>query len=99
MNGLVVTRCQCGAITVSCNEFSNSMTYKTFTSEFPQLVGLEEENIYCNCNHCVNNWGLDLCGCGSGEPVGECDGGFSDCRNKIPAQIKMEQREFVGWRT
>ena len=27
------------------------------------------------CNHCCNHWGLDLCECGSGEPVGECECG------------------------
>lgn len=29
---------------------------------------------YC-CDHCVNHWGIDLCGCGSGQKVGKCECG------------------------
>jgi hypothetical protein len=37
-------------------------------------------NGFYNCNHCVNHWGLDLCKCGSGDPVGSCE--WEDCEFK-----------------
>lgn len=88
-------KCQCGAITVDGDGFSNSMTLKTFNKEFPELTIADNE--YCNCNHCVNHWGIDLCGCGSGEPVGQCDGGFHECENNIASQEKCKQKPFIGW--
>ena len=33
---LTVTKCQCGAITVNGEDFSNSMTEETFEKEFPE---------------------------------------------------------------
>lgn len=90
------TKCQCGAITVDGDDFSNSMTEATFQREFPNVP--IRQQVYCNCNHCVNHWGIDLCGCGSGEPVGQCDGDFEHCLNNIPAQHKHEQRAAMGWR-
>lgn len=94
---MTATKCDCGAVTVSCDEprFSNSMTMDTFLKEFPNIP-LEDE-MFCNCNHCVNHWGLDLCGCGSGEPVGECGEGYDECKNNIPSQVKCQEKPFVGW--
>lgn len=95
---IIVTQCECGAINVCSDDFSNSMSEETFNKEFPELTDKIEENTFYNCDHCVNHWGIDLCGCGSGEPVGECDGNFEECKNNIPAQMKMEQKPFIGWR-
>lgn len=36
------------------------------------------------CDHCVNHFGLDLCGCGSGNPFGKCDEYLPEC--SIPMQ-------------
>lgn len=41
------------------------------------LKGCEDD--YWNCNHCVNHWGLDLCACGSGEYVDECQENTAYC--------------------
>lgn len=90
-------QCQCGAVTVIGQDFDNSMTLKTFRAEFPG-VRLQRKNKYSNCNHCVNHWGIDLCGCGSGEPVGKCDGGYTECKNNIPAQEKGIMKRSFGWR-
>lgn len=90
-------QCQCGAVTVDGDDFSNSMTLATFRREFPG-VRLPRGNKYHNCNHCVNHWGIDLCGCGSGEPVGECDGEFEECKNSIPTQTKGEMKRSALWR-
>jgi hypothetical protein len=73
-----VYRCECGAITVEGDDFSNSMTEKIFRKEFPGLKAPKKAD-WCNCNHCVNHWGIDLCGCGSGKPVGKCEGDFQEC--------------------
>ena len=93
---LLATKCHCGAITVQGTDFSNSMSEETFEREFAGVS--VSENIYCHCDHCVNHWGIDLCGCGSGQPVGDCDNGLHECINNIPAQVKFGQKPFIGWR-
>lgn len=69
-----VIKCACGAITlIFDNGASNSMYLDTFnklsidTSKAKHLP-----DSYC-CNHCVNHWGIDLCQCGSGLRVEECE--------------------------
>lgn len=82
---VLATKCNCEAITVSEDvgaehKFSNSMTQETFDELFAGKFEFEWMNeTYC-CNHCVNKWGLDLCKCGSGDPVGECE--WEDCEFK-----------------
>ena len=93
-----IVKCSCGAITVIFdNGADNSMTEETFKKEFGKdpITTLDD---YGNCNHCVNRWGIDLCGCGSGEEVGKCDGGFEDCKAGTPAQHLEQSKEFIGWR-
>ena len=92
---LTATKCQCGAITVSDDNFDNSMTEAVFLDEYPDLQ--LEENIFCNCNHCVNHWGVDLCACGSGEPVGECSGELAECKAGLAAQTRGERKKSFGW--
>lgn len=46
---------------------------------FPELakfisLHLCNHQSYC-CDHCVNHWGIGLCGCGSGQKVGKCECG------------------------
>ena len=97
MKHLIASKCNCGAITISDREgtFSNSMRPSFFKNFFKgKNIRFSWKKIYC-CDHCVNYWGLDLCGCGSGEKVGKCDFGYSECINKEPSQIFMEQRKFI----
>ncbi len=82
---MIVVKCECGAITINNDEGDWSMTVETFEREFPDLEQPTRPQ-YGNCNHCVNHWGIDLCGCGSGEPVGECDGDFDQCKTAEPFQ-------------
>jgi len=76
------TKCNCGAITIdtvvgSDNKNSCSMTQESFDRLCKGKYSFEWMNeCYC-CNHCVNHWGVDLCECGSGDPVGECE--WEDC--------------------
>ncbi len=82
------TKCQCGAITVDVNGGNFSMTAEDFEKNFPgTFAGDLPEECYC-CNYCANHWGIDLCGCGSGEKFGECSNDYPECR--VPAQ-DMEQ--------
>jgi hypothetical protein len=65
-------KCSCGAITVTTEEGDFSMSSETFDKKYPDRFSGDVEALYHNCNHCVNHWGIDLCGCGCGEPFGEC---------------------------
>lgn len=89
-------KCACGAITVIDEDGTDySMPEETFMELFPYQ---EITGSYCNCNYCVNHWGIDLCGCGSGEKVGECTNGYEECKNHIPAQELGMKKERVLWR-
>lgn len=80
------SKCDCGAVTVFTDGLNYSCKQENLKRFFP---GIDLRKIqryqksYC-CDHCVNRYGLDLCGCGSGEIFGECDAGFDEC--KIPMQ-------------
>jgi len=70
-----------------------SMPEDQFQKHFPN-VDLEKDKYGC-CDYCVNHWGIDLCGCGSGQKVGECDGDFYECRHNIPAQTLDDIQNFL----
>lgn len=82
--------CSCGALTFNMsNGSSYSVQKRNLKKFFPDLdlrtlKGKKMQDCFC-CNHCVNHYGLDLCGCGSGEPFGKCENGFEEC--KIPMQL------------
>ena len=89
-----VVACSCGAITITTPEGQYSMSAETFLARY----GFEIQNTpYSNCDHCVNNWGTDLCACGSGMPVDECDEGHAVCGT--PAQNIEEgiTKPTGGW--
>lgn len=78
-------RCKCGAITLwfEGNRIGNAMYQETFDKLGLSLDGAEQlPDSYC-CDHCVNHWGIDLCECGSGERVGECDCGSTNARYEL----------------
>ena len=76
------TTCVCGAATVTLdNGDSFSMPREELDKHFPGIV---ISNEYGSCDYCVNHWGIDLCYCGSGQKVGECDEGYPCCGQ--PAQ-------------
>lgn len=76
------TKCGCGAITVYTeDDKSYSCKAENINKFFPDIdfESIEhQQDSYC-CNHCVNHYGLDLCGCGSGEEYGKCDNDFEEC--------------------
>jgi hypothetical protein len=85
------TKCECGAITVSIDGIDYSMRPATFKKTFGKTPP-RKATLY-NCNHCVNHWGTDLCGCGSGRKFGKCDMHLSECRT--PMQSIEDRRECV----
>lgn len=98
MNISEIQECTCGALTVYWENGTNtSMTPETFDETLPDKDKTPTLNKSYNCNHCVNHWGLDLCGCGSGETVGKCEGEFDQCINSEPSQNLYESKKFVGW--
>ena len=78
------TKCKCGAITVNIDGNDYSMLPETFDKTFPDHFSGDIEMVHYSCNYCVNHWGIDLCGCGSGELFQECYNNMSEC--KRPAQ-------------
>lgn len=74
-------KCLCGAITFYEENVTYSCKQSNIKKFFPNmdLRRIKRLNTTCNCNHCVNHYGLDLCGCGSGEKFGKCKEGFPDC--------------------
>lgn len=71
-----IQKCKCGAVTIRFdNSASNSMFWETFEKldlDTGDATWLHQS--YC-CDHCVNHWGIGLCGCGSGQKVGKCECG------------------------
>ena len=89
INGNIVVsyqKCLCGAITIECSDGEYSCKQKNLKKFFPgiDLRKLTRYRETCCCNHCVNRYGLDLCGCGSGEEFGKWDAGLEEC--SVPMQ-------------
>ena len=81
------SRCSCGAITIATDEGEYSCSEKNRRKFFPglHLRKLRHYQDTFSCSHCVNHYGLDLSGCGSGEPFGKCDAGHDACA--VPMQV------------
>ena len=81
-----VNLCSCGAFTFEFENSNVSVSVQNAGRFFTQIPQSHFNTLYsklvpsfCNCNHCVNHWGLDLCKCGSGEPFDACAGEFDVC--------------------
>ena len=74
--------CSCGAATVEWNGAEYCCQADDLEKYFPDLVGTKPEIEVGGCNYCINHWGLDLCGCGSGEKFGECTEGYEACQRR-----------------
>lgn len=77
--------CQCGAVTiektdstgVSCMQENLEKYFNIDFNDFKKILTQHDIPLHeCYiCNHCINHWGIDICICGSGEPVNKCDCG------------------------
>ena len=95
---LVGTKCHCGAVTVEMQtpegKQSYSMAEALFKEHFPEAE--YSKQIFSNCDHCVNHYGIDLCGCGSGEHPNECENGLRECGTPMQ-EFNKKQVTFM-WR-
>jgi len=74
------SECQCGAITFNKGKSDFSVLKENVNNFFElDVENFKADYSYYGCNHCQNNWGLDLCACGSGESIEECDLECSNC--------------------
>lgn len=94
MTPTAYVKCICGAITIFTNVGDYSCTQKNLKKFFPdidlrKLIRYQETY---SCNHCVNHYGLDLCGCGSGEDFGKCENNLDECSQ--PMQ-KLGEYTFI----
>lgn len=89
-------KCSCGAITVHTDNGVYECKQKNLREFFPgiDLRKIERMQSSYSCNHCVNHYGLDLCGCGSGEDFGKCHNDLDECR--IPMQKLGEYQVVRG---
>ena len=86
--------CACGAITITTVDGVYSMSSEAFLARY----GFEIQTTpYSNCDHCVNNWGIDLCACGSGKPFAECDEGHDMCGTPMQDIDKKISKPTGGW--
>lgn len=76
-----IIQCSCGAYTLSFSGVRETLqcggdylndVLDILKEHGCSIVAIKEK--YIHCNYCVNNWGLDLCDCGSGENYHECSG-------------------------
>ena len=96
--GIEYSRCACGAITVY---MPNGATYSCKAWRKPLLMANVDlrsakrlPDTYC-CDHCVNHYGLDLCGCGCGETVGHCINPGLHGSN-LPMQVFEGRQRITG---
>lgn len=94
--------CQCGAFTLETeledgSRMDYSMTAETLESTIGKaaLTPVLASETYSGCNHCVNNWGVDLCACGSGESPEECDNELEMCGT--PMQTLEQPQRTSMW--
>jgi len=84
----LISTCECGAATVEHEGQTYSMKLDTLGKHFPDLMDAAPDCEVGSCDYCVNHWGIDLCGCGSGQAPSECDEGYPECG--MPMQIIEE---------
>ena len=93
------TKCICGAITIQTDDGMRYMSKKI--KKFMPQLDLRKVKRYQTtvmCDYCVNNYGLELCGCGSGELFGQCDNNEIECQK--PMQCIGEYDRVIavnGW--
>ena len=105
MNSIQVTeaiKCQCGAFTLEIaladgDQQICSMTEDTLEAKIGKdvIAPVLQDTVYSNCNHCVNNWGIDLCACGSGETPDKCENDHEVCGT--PMQTLGEAQIICAW--
>jgi hypothetical protein len=86
-----ISKCSCGAVTIEIKGKSYSMLPATYREKFGVSRVPRVGTKYYSCNYCVNHWGLELCGCGSGKKYNKCKEGFKECG--IPMQSIEDEKD------
>ena len=90
--------CECGAITLFVHNGRSYSCLRKNLKRFLPNIDLRHikrlSHKTCNCDHCVNHYGLDLCACGSGEPYETCENGYAECGK--PMQKLGEYDRVIG---
>lgn len=69
------SECRCGAVTLWLVPTGTNSVKRHHLKNFGlSLEGIPELAESTTCNHCINNYGLDLCKCGSGVSPDKCCG-------------------------
>ena len=79
--------CNCGAVTVEHKGKKYCMEADDLGKHFQSLEPVVPILVR-DCNYCMNGWGVDLCGCGSGEKFGKCKNGLEFCKSPIQDIVK-----------
>jgi len=91
------TKCVCGAVSIFANDgrvYSCKCRNLKKYAPFIDLRKLKRYQTTCCCDHCTgNHFGLDLCGCGSGEPFGRCKNHLPECNR--PMQMLNEYDRVI----
>ena len=90
-------KCSCGAYGI--DDGTKEVKFAYGLENFNKYTGLnltesdfEKCPIEYGCNHCVNHWGMDICQCGSGESVADCD-----CQCGLPSQTYNKKEKRALW--
>ena len=93
----LLSTCSCGAATVEHDGQCFSMQVEDLERYFPGLMDSPPECEVGSCDYCVNHWGVDLCGCGSGKKFSECDDGYPECGRPMQVVEKGISKPTGGW--
>lgn len=91
-----IKKCQCGAVIIETENETYPMSEKYFNEHFTDLKIPEGEPDYIHCDYCINNFGLNLCACGSGEEYDECDNGYDECGKPMMTYGEIKPRGAWG---
>ena len=90
-------KCSCGAYGI--DDGTKEIKWAENLQEFNKYTKLNlKESNFKNaetcymCDYCVNHWGMDLCKCGSGKKIHECE-----CKCNLPAQTYKKQEKRALW--
>jgi hypothetical protein len=95
--------CKCGAYSfqIDNNKKATYSIHKDNMILLPREIAIDivyydktQITEYSSCNHCDNNWGLDLCACGSGEPYNTCEERLDECDQ--PMQSIEEGHDHIN---
>lgn len=67
--------CECGYVKI---KGIPTPIHRRMLTKYASIV-VPRKTDWSQCDACVNGYGFDMCGCGSGEKFDKCDGGTDHC--------------------